>query len=320
MYAMHIDLRQLRHFVALSEHRSFVGAAAAVNLSQSAFSRSIQTLEHATGFQLVDRAHKDLPPTKQGLVLLEHARRVLKQAQELTNEVSRLNGAEIGVLRFGCGPAPASQLVPRAVAAFIEDYPKARVNFQVDNWEDLNQRLIAEDIEFFVADTRRFEADPDYRVSKLRAQRLTFCCRVDHPLAEREAVSCEELFSYPLATTFRPPNIRKLLAEYSGRRDYMPSVECEHTYALLNVVQHSNAIAIGNSLNLEPYFSLGLLHKLSPHDMPEHLDERHTRYGVVSRNARSPSTLAKAMIAHIEKIDRCLADHLSGVPAAQFGV
>ncbi|SFX93943.1 helix-turn-helix domain-containing protein, partial [Azotobacter vinelandii] len=71
---MHIDLRQLRHFVALAEHRSFVAAAAAVNLSQSAFSRSIQSLEHSAGFQLVDRGSKDLPPTQQGLVLLEHAR------------------------------------------------------------------------------------------------------------------------------------------------------------------------------------------------------------------------------------------------------
>ncbi|WP_347242398.1 helix-turn-helix domain-containing protein, partial [Vibrio cholerae] len=41
---MHIDLRQLRHFIALAEQRSFVAAAAAVNLSQSAFSRSIQAL------------------------------------------------------------------------------------------------------------------------------------------------------------------------------------------------------------------------------------------------------------------------------------
>lgn len=57
---MHIDLRQLRHFIALHEHRSFVAAALAVNLSQSAFSRSIQALEHSAGCRLVDRAAKDL--------------------------------------------------------------------------------------------------------------------------------------------------------------------------------------------------------------------------------------------------------------------
>lgn len=317
---MHIDLRQLRHFIALVEHRSFVAAAAAVNLSQSAFSRSIQALEHSAGFQLIDRASKDLPPTKQGLVVLEHARRLIREAQELNNEIGRLGGAEIGTLRFGCGPAPAGQLVPKAVGQFIADYPKARVHFQVDNWQDLNQRLISEDIEFFVADTRRFEADPDYRITRLRPQRMIFCCRADHPLAQQQAITCEALFSYPLATTFRPPNIRKLLTEYSGRRDFMPQVECEHTYALLNVVMHSDAIAIGNALNLEPYFLKGELHPLTPVDMPEHLDEMHTRYGIVSRNARSLSSLAKAMIERIEHVDQSLTEHLTGLSAERIGV
>ena len=51
---MHIDLRQLRHLIALAEHRSFVAAAGAVKLSQSAFSRSIQALEQSVGCQLVE--------------------------------------------------------------------------------------------------------------------------------------------------------------------------------------------------------------------------------------------------------------------------
>ncbi|ACO77063.1 Transcriptional regulator, LysR family [Azotobacter vinelandii CA] len=315
---MHIDLRQLRHFVALAEHRSFVAAAAAVNLSQSAFSRSIQSLEHSAGFQLVDRGSKDLPPTQQGLVLLEHARRLLRQAQELDNEIGRLNGAESGALRFGCGPAPAAQLVPQAVAGFIADYPRAQVNFQVDNWQELNARLIAGEIEFFVADTRRFEADPDYRVVRLQPQRWTFCCREDHPLAQTGAPTCRELFAFPLATTFRPPNIRKVLVDYSGRRDFQPAVECEHSYALLNVVLHSDAIGIGSALNLEPYILRGNLRLLTPRDLPEHLEELHTRYGIVSRNGRTLSPLAQAMIARIEHTDRALTERLSGLPSTGF--
>lgn len=305
---MHIDLRQLRHFVALAEHRSFVAAAAAVNLSQSAFSRSIQALEHSAGFQLVDRASKELPPTKQGLVVLEHARRLIREAQELNNEVSRLNGAEIGTLRFGCGPSPAGQLVPRAVAQFISDYPKAKVQFQVDSWQDLNQRLSSEDIEFFVADTRRFEADPDYRITRLRAQRMRFYCRAQHPLAKQPVVTCKELFAYPLATTFRPPNIRKLLIEYSGRRDFVPQVECENTLALLNVVRHSDAIAIGNVMSPEPSLFDRELRWLQPVDLPPDLEEMHTRYGIVSRNSRTLSSLAKAMISLIEQTDERLAE------------
>lgn len=39
-----MDLRQLRHLVALADYRNFGRAAEAINLSQPAFSRSIQTL------------------------------------------------------------------------------------------------------------------------------------------------------------------------------------------------------------------------------------------------------------------------------------
>jgi len=157
---MHIDLRQLRHFIALADQRSFVAGALAVNLSQSAFSRSIQALEHSVGCQLVDRGRKDLAPTKQGLVLLEHARRLVRVAQQMANEISQFNGLEAGELRFGCGPAPAAGLIPRAIGSFIGRYPKARVQFQVDDWQSLSKRLLSEEFEFFVADTRQFEADP----------------------------------------------------------------------------------------------------------------------------------------------------------------
>ncbi|QLF94432.1 LysR family transcriptional regulator [Pseudomonas sp. ABC1] len=317
---MHIDLRQLRHFVALIEHRSFVAAADAVNLSQSAFSRSIQALEHSAGYQLVDRASKELPPTKQGLVVLEHARRLLRNAHDLSLEIDRFNGEESGELLFGCGPAPAAQLIPRAIARFIGDYPKAHVRFLVDNWQELDKRLTNEEIEFFVADTRHFEANPDYRIIRLRPQKWYFCCRSGHPLAAVEDVSCEQVFSYPLATTFRPPNIRKVLMDYSRRRDFTPAVECEHGHALLNVVRHSDAIGIANPINLEEYLLKDELKILQVHDLPEHLEELNTRYGIVSRVSRSLSPLARAMAEQIERSDAQLADQLAGLSLSRLGI
>ncbi len=300
---MHIDLRQLRHFIALVEHRSFVAAAAAVNLSQSAFSRSIQTLEHNVGCRLVDRASKELLPTRQGLLVLEHSRRLVHGAHNLVNEINQFNGATTGMVRFGSGPAPAGGLVPRAVARFISEFPAARTCFQVDNWQALNRRLVSEEIEFFVADTRQFEADPDYQVHKLAPQRWHFCCRTGHPLSERVQVRAADLFDYPLATTFRPPNIRKVLADLSGRQDFVPSVECEHGYALLNVVMHSDAIGIACSGNLRPYQMDGGLVTLELVDLPADQDAFYTRYGIVSRVGHGLSPLAQAMVRQLIACD-----------------
>lgn len=306
---MHIDLRQLRHLIALAEHRSFVAAATAVNLSQSAFSRSIQALEHSAGCQLVDRSHKELPPTKQGLVVLEHARRLISGARQLSNEISQFNGLEAGELRFGCGPAPAAGLVPRAIGGFIGRYPKARVQFQVDDWQSLNKRLLAEEFEFFVADTRNFEADPQYQTLRLRPRRWHFCCRAGHPLATLPSVSAEQLLQYPLAVTLRPPNLRKVIADLSGRPDFVANVECENSYSLLGVVLNSDAIGICGSYSDALHNAAGKLLRLNIDGLADDCEELYTRYGIVSQARLRLSPLAEAMIEQIiltDQADRAL--------------
>lgn len=300
---MHIDLRQLRHFIALADQRSFVAGAMAVNLSQSAFSRSIQALEHSVGCQLVDRGRKDLAPTKQGQVLLEHARRLVSGAQQMANEISQFNGLEAGELRFGCGPAPAAGLIPRAIGNFIGRYPKARVQFHVDDWQSLSKRLLSEEFEFFVADTRQFEADPDYLTQRLRPRKWHFCCRAGHPLAARESVSAAELMSYPMAVTIRPPNLRKVIVDLSGRPDFAPNVECENSYSLLGVVLRSDAIGIIGEYSDALHNAKGELVRLKIDGLADDLEELYTRYGIVSRAGYRLSPLAEAMIAQIKEVD-----------------
>lgn len=301
---MHIDLRQLRHYIALVEHRSFVAAAAAVSLSQSAFSRSIQTLEHNVGCRLVDRGSRDLEPTRQGLLVLEHARKLVHGMHDLTTEISQFNGANTGVVRFGSGPAPAGGLVPRAVARFVGQYPAARTCFQVDNWQALQRKLMAEEIEFFVADTRQFDSDPDYRVQLLQPQRWHFCCRQGHPLTQRPQVLARDLFDYPLATTFRPPAIRKVLSDLSGRQDFLPTVECEHGYALLNVVLQSDTLGIACQGNLRPYQMEQGLVALPLADLTAEQDAAfYTHYGIVTRARYRLSPLAQGLVGHLIECD-----------------
>jgi DNA-binding transcriptional LysR family regulator len=300
---MHIDLRQLRHFIALADQRSFVAGALTVNLSQSAFSRSIQALEHSVGCQLVDRGRKDLAPTKQGQVLLEHARRLVSGAQQMANEISQFNGLEAGELRFGCGPAPAAGLIPRAIGSFIGRYPKARVHFQVDDWQSLSKRLLSEEFEFFVADTRHFEADPDYLTQRLRPRKWHFCCRAGHPLAGRDSVTAQELMSYPMAASIRPPNLRKVIVDLSGRPDFTPTVECENGYSLLSVVMRSDAIGIVGAYADALHNANGELVCLRIEGLADDLEELYTRYGIVSRAGYRLSPLAEAMIAQIKVVD-----------------
>lgn len=302
---MHFDLRQLRHFIALNEHRNFGLAAQAVNISQSAFSRSIQALEQSFGARLVDRT-RQLAPTKEGLVVLEHARRVVGDAQALINAVHLFKASDAGTVAFGCGPAPAAWLMPQTLARFTRELPKVRVRFQVDNWQVLAQRLLAEEFEFFVADARRFEHDPDYRVQLLSAHAWGFCCRAGHPLAAWDEISVEQLFSYPLAASIRAPNLRKALIELSGRPDFQSNIECDNGYSLIGLIQQSDVIGTTNVSARNPYLAQGLK-ILKIRGLDSQAPEFFTHYGIVSRSGHRLSHLAQRLIETFRDTDARLA-------------
>ncbi|MER0836456.1 LysR family transcriptional regulator [Pseudomonas aeruginosa] len=299
---VHLELRNLRHFAALMNHRSFVLAAQAVNLSQPAFSRSIQALEHQAGCKLVDREQKGLPPTRQGQLVLSYALDILGRAQELSERIGHFNDAERERLRFGCGPVPAAWLVPRAVARFIGSQPNATTRFVVNGNAELDKLLVEEEIEFFISNSLPFELDPNYRVRPLRARPWCFYCRSGHPLASATSVTREQIFAYPLACTF---GVRKLVLQYSGRKDYLPTVECENGHALLDIVLNSDAIGCSSQLPViqVPAEPGQAVHPLRLADIPLDLESLQIRDGVVSLRRHSLSPLAQSFIDLLDEMD-----------------
>ena len=78
-----MNLKHLAHWLALAETGSFSRAAEKLHITQSALSRSIQVLEEDLGGALVDRVGKKNELTPLGLSVLERARRIVHEAQEL---------------------------------------------------------------------------------------------------------------------------------------------------------------------------------------------------------------------------------------------
>jgi DNA-binding transcriptional LysR family regulator len=196
------------------------------------------------------------------------------------------------------------KLVPDAVAQFINAHPKVRTCFQVDNWEKLSRALSREEIEFFIADIRHFEADPNFQTQALTPKRGVFFCRPGHPLLAKESLSTNDMFDYPLATTLIPPGIRKLLANLSGRIDFSPTIETEHFPALVKVVLQSNAIGVGTEEAFVEDIAQGSLALLHWRNLPQNLESMNARCGIVSRTGFRLSPAARAMIETLVAVDK----------------
>lgn len=301
-----MDLRQLRHFIALADYRSFVRAADAIGLSQPAFSRSIQTLERDLDSQLVERSSREFRLTGQGELVLLHARRMLAGSRALRNELVQYNGLTRGDLHFGSGPYPAQLLVPQALADFTRAHPAINTSFHLGDWEQLASWLKEEQIEFFVADARYFSGEPQYRVQSLTTRRGRFFCRSGHPLAARTDLRLSALLDYPVAGTRIPAMVRKILADVQGQADFQPSVQCAQFDAIRRVVAHSDAVGIATMEALVELLERNEISLLSFSDVPSADPTLHIHYGIVSRAGYSLSPASQAMIETIQAVDQRL--------------
>ena len=293
---MHLDFRQLRNFIALVEYGSFNRAADAVCLSQSAFSRSIRSLEESVGFPLFNRQTKALTLTAHGKKLLPYARQLKELNAEISHQLFETDSTLPGEINFGCGPAPGARLIPEAVSEFYQCLLKTRVRFHIDNWVNLHQALTTRKYPFVVADSWQAELDPMLRVQPLPPQQCFFICHTSHPLAHQGPVSVQMLLRYPFAAPYLPPGVRKVLATLSEQQDFVPAIQCDHMYALLSTLSRTQAISFASEDGFALYQHSHQLVKLELTDLPDEWRLMQTRFAIISLVNTVQPPLAEKMI------------------------
>jgi DNA-binding transcriptional LysR family regulator len=123
-----VELRHLRHFVAVAEEGHITRAAERLGMQQPPLSQRIKAIEHQLGVQLFRRKPRGVELTEAGRVFLDRARATLAHydgAFEATRSAAR---GEQGRLCVGVLPTtPFHPFVPFAIRAFRGAYPQVSV-------------------------------------------------------------------------------------------------------------------------------------------------------------------------------------------------
>lgn len=122
-----MQLRHLRHFIAVAEELHFGRAAKRLAMAQPPLSQSIMRLEQHLGTTLIDRSARAIKLTAAGAILLPEAREILARADLAERLVERLSAGEQAKLRVGFVPMSATLALPRAIRAFHRQWPKVQI-------------------------------------------------------------------------------------------------------------------------------------------------------------------------------------------------
>ena len=122
-----MNLRALRTFVSTAESGRLARASAKLNVSQPAASRQIQTLETELGIRLFHRIGRTLQLTAEGEDILHQSRRLLADADLLTERAHALKGGRTGTLRVAATP----HVIATLLAQFLPNYRRHHSEVEV---------------------------------------------------------------------------------------------------------------------------------------------------------------------------------------------
>jgi DNA-binding transcriptional LysR family regulator len=295
-----MDLRRLRHLVALADTRNFSRAATQCHLSQPAFSRSVQAAEEELGLQLFDRNALEVSCTDAGAFVVERARKLVFDSRCLERDVSMYRERLIGDLAFGVGPYPAATMMPGLLLELRTRFPGINTRVEVNNAKYLAEHLRAEELDFFLANISLVPSAPDLVLTQIGRLSAGFYVRPKHPLLRRRKARVADLLPYGIASVRVPESIRAMLGSLMGleQGSLMPlAIECDDLNLLKTVSMATDTVLACPDAGAVQEVQGGRLARLHLGDLPPIFNEM----GLFSLKGRSHSPMAQFAVDYFVK-------------------
>ena len=265
----HMELRQLRYFVAVAETGNISTAAKKIFLTQPALSRQIKALETEIGQCLLERRAHSVHLTPVGEGLLREARELLQHADQV---LERVRGAGRGVrLRVGYAPSLASGILSVAVENFTQAHPEAKVDLFDLSTAEMLAELESNKLDIILtvaSDTkaRGLKWTPLVRTTwKLAVKRK-------HPFANGQRITPDQLASEPLLVFCQRdyPEYWKIVTGWLNEHRQHPKIAGEYDGAesLMTAVESGLGVAVVTARTAQLFRNRAQFKILSPGPKP----------------------------------------------------
>jgi DNA-binding transcriptional LysR family regulator len=235
-----MTLNQLQVFMEVVEKNSFTLAANSINMTQSAVSHAIASLEAELGVTLLERDRKGIGLTEVGRQVWQHAREIMIQAENIRQKTAAARGLAKGRIRLGTFPSTSARLLPGIIREFQQRYPGIEIvlfegtDFEVHGW--IINRAV--DLGFVTLPAEGIETMP------IAQDAMLVIMASSNPLSTAKKLTLKQLANEPFIMFKDPHDTAIQTLFHKNKVEFHPKYEALANPTVLAMVQEGLGVAI----------------------------------------------------------------------------
>jgi DNA-binding transcriptional LysR family regulator len=210
-----LTLRQIEVVRAVMIAGTIAGAARLLGVSAPGVSRLMKYTERSLKLKLFERKQNRYFPTRAAEDIFEQINQVYARVDDLHYVLRRIDRGAGAEFRLATVPSMGSVMVPRALRRLRERFPELGIDLDIIKVQEAQDYLLLGKAELAVV-SFRFD-HPGIDLVGLARGSLRCIVARDHPLADREVVSADEIARYPIVGVTPEDPYGALTMEVFGR-------------------------------------------------------------------------------------------------------
>ena len=239
-----MQLESLKMFCDLAETQSFTKSAQLNEVTQSAVSQQLSSIERRFQSLLVERSKKKCRLTTEGRAVYDSSKQILRAYEELQNKLAGLQDQVSGSIRVAVIYTFGLHDLPPFLKKYLQRYPTVNVHV-----EYLHAKQIYEDVLSNVVDLGLVaypQRSPRLTVVPLGKDKLVLICAPEHPMAKAGSVKLRDLSDQKFIAFAPGAPLRKAIDDILRDHHVQPrsAMEFDNIETLKRAVEIDAGVAI----------------------------------------------------------------------------
>ncbi len=264
-----MNLQNLRVFLKVADLEHITHASEELNLTQPAVTKIIQSLEHETQIELVERQGRRIVLTDAGRVLQRYARQIFALEREVEDTLALLRDVDLGEVAIAANTTAGVYLLPPIIARFRTRYPQVSLNITILNSREIIEGTLDWTLDFGLVEGDTSQLPPVLSARVFAQDSLVLIVSPEHRWCKVDVLQPEELAHPELVLREQGSGIREVIEQELLRKGVrmQPLLTLTDNEAIKQMVIHGVGAAIVSFLSVQRELAAGDLVQIALADL-----------------------------------------------------